>query len=143
VKYSVKYQSRNGNTHAVAEIIANVLGVQAEPADAPLNENVDILFVGGGLYKGRLDGKLNDFLENITSEKIGKIIPFGTSGGQPAVIKQITEYALKKGIKIDERQLFVPMGLRGHSWFGLKGGKLKDKQIQKIKEFVNNILEQK
>lgn len=33
MKTAVRYQSRGGNTKAVAEVIANSLGVKAEPVD--------------------------------------------------------------------------------------------------------------
>jgi flavodoxin len=140
MRFLVKYQSRGGNTRAVAETIANTLGVTAEPADAPINENVDVLFIGGGFYIGRIDEKLKDCLEKLPVEKIGKIIPFGTSGGRKAVIKQILEYAVKKGIKADERSLYVPMWLKGNGVLGFKGGKLSDKQIKKITEFAKSVM---
>jgi len=140
MKFSVKYQSRGGNTRAVAETIADTLGVKAELIDTPLNENVDVLFIGGSLYMGQIDENLKNYLDNLSAEKIGKIAVFGTSGGQKKVIDEITECAVKKGIKTDERSLYVPMGLKGHTWLGLKGGKLNKKQIDKIKEFAHNFL---
>ena len=137
MKFSVRYQSRGGNTRAVAEVIAETLGVKAEPVTVPLDENADILFIGGALYAWRIDKKLKKFIDNIPAEKIGKIAVFGTSGGQENVIKKITEYAAKKGIKADERSLYVPMGFQGNAIFGRKGGNLNDKQINLVKDFAN------
>ena len=141
MKFAVRYQSRGGNTRAVAEIIADILGGKAETIDTPLDEKVDILFIGGGVYAWHIDTKLKNYMKNMYPEKIGKIIPFGTSGGQRVVIKEITEYAIEKGIKVDERKLYVQMWLKGHSALGLKGGKLNDKQIEQIKEFTNDIIQ--
>jgi len=140
MKFSVKYQSRGGNTRAVAEVIANTLGVKAESVDTPLTENVDILFLGGALYAWRIDKKLKKYIDNIESGKIGRIAVFGTSGGQESVIKKITEYAAKKGLKADERSLYLPMGLQGNTLFGRKGGNLNNDQINKIKEFATGFL---
>jgi len=140
MKFSVKYQSRGGNTRAVAEVIADTLGVKAESVDTPLTENVDILFIGGALYAWRIDKKLRKYLDKIESEKIGKIAVFGTSGGQENVIKKITDYAAKKGLKADERSLYLPMGLQGNTLFGRKGGNLDNDQINKIKDFANGFL---
>jgi len=140
MKFSVRYYSRGGNTRAVAEVIAETLGVKAESIDTPVDENVDFLFIGGGLFMGRLDGKLTDYIMNISPEKIGNIVPFGTSGGQKKVIDKIKECAAKKGVKIDERDLYIQMGIKGHSWFGLKGGKLNAKQINKTKEFAKGFI---
>ena len=140
MKYAIRYQSRGGNTRAVAEKMAEILGITVETIDTPVNEKIGILFIGGGLYKWVLDEKLKEFLENINPEKIGKIIPFGTSGGQELVIKEITKFAQNKGIKVDENKLCVKFGLKGHSWLGLKGGKLNAKQIKKIEDFTNDII---
>jgi menaquinone-dependent protoporphyrinogen IX oxidase len=140
MKFSVKYQSRGGNTRAVAEVIAGTLGVKAEPVDTPTTENVDILFIGGALYAWRIDKKLRKYLDKVESEKIGKIAVFGTSGGQENVIKKITEYAAKKGLKADERSLYLPMKLQGNALFGRKGGNLNNDQINKIKEFANGFI---
>ena len=137
MKFSVIYQSRGGNTRAVAEVIADTLGVKAEPVDTPLTENVDTLFIGGALYAWRIDKKLKKFIDNIDAGKIGKIAVFGTSGGQENVIKKITEYAAKKGLKADERSLYLPMGMQGNALFKRKGGNLSDKQINLVKDFAN------
>jgi len=137
MKFSVRYQSRGGNTRAVAEVIADTLGVKAEPVDTPLTENVDTLFIGGALYAWRIDKKLKKFIDNIDAGKIGKIAVFGTSGGQENVIKKITEYAAKKGLKADERSLYLPMGMQGNALFKRKGGNLSDKQINLVKDFAN------
>jgi flavodoxin len=141
MKYAVRYQSRGGNTRAVAEIIAGILGVKAEPIDRPLNENVDVLFIGGGVYMWHIDAKLKVYLGTLGPGKIEKIVPFGTSGGQKIVIREITECAIKSGIQVDAHGLYVQMWLRGHSALGLKGGKLNDKQIERIKEFTKTIIQ--
>jgi flavodoxin len=140
MKFSVRYQSRGGNTRAVAEIIADVLSVKAEPVTVPLDENADILFIGGALYAWQLDGKLKKFLKNLTPEKTGKIVSFGTSAGVSKVITKINKYAAKKGINVDERSLFLPMGINGNALFGKKGGNLTDEQINKVKKFANLFL---
>jgi flavodoxin len=142
MKYAIRYQSRGGNTRAVAETIAEILGIKAESIDIPLEENVDILFLGGGVYKWTSDKKLKEFLENINPEIIGKIIPFGTSGGQKIVIKEIQKFAEKRGIKVDEKNLYIQMWLKGHSVFGLKGGNLSSEQITQIKEFMEGIIKE-
>jgi flavodoxin len=141
MKFAVRYQSRGGNTRAVAETIADTLGVKAEPVTVPLDENADILFIGGALYAWRIDKKLKKYLDNIEPEKIGKIAVFGTSGGQENVIKKITEYAAKKGIKADERSLYVPMGFQGNAIFGRKGGNLTERQISRIKKFASGFIQ--
>jgi flavodoxin len=42
MKYAVRYQSRDGNARAVAEIIAGILGVKAEPVDRPMSAKAPV-----------------------------------------------------------------------------------------------------
>lgn len=127
MKAAVRFQSRGGNTKAVAEIIAKKVGVNAEKVEVPLDEYVDILFVGGGVYMGKMDESLYHFLVNLNVNKIGKIVCFSTTGSMNVTLKRIEEIAVKKGITVDENKLLIRMLLRGHSSLGLVGGKLTDK----------------
>lgn len=43
MKIAVRYQSRGGNTRGMAEIIAKMAGVTAEPVYVPLTEKVDLV----------------------------------------------------------------------------------------------------
>lgn len=139
MKTAVRYQSRGGNTKAVAEIIANCLGVKAETADRGMDERADILFLGGGVYMGRMDKSLYQFLEEIDRENVGEIVCFSTTGSSASTIKQIKQLAMQKGIRVNENELLLRMLLQGHSSLGLTGGKLTSKQIKKIELFVDSV----
>ena len=141
MKAAVRFQSRGGNTKAVAEIIAKKVGVNAEKVEVPLDEYIDILFVGGGVYMGKMDESLYHFLENLNVNKVGKIVCFSTTGSMSVTLKRIEEIVVKKGITVDESKLLIRMLLRGHSSLGLQGGKLTDKQICKIEKFTDNVIE--
>lgn len=141
MKIAVVYQSRGGNTRAVADVIAENLELKAASIDEPLNENVDVLFLGGGAYGWDADPQLKKYLETLDSHKIGQIIAFTTTGVMKVALNKITEYANKAGIKVCEKQLCIKMGLQGHSTFGREGGKLTDEQLTKIKNFTSEVLE--
>ncbi len=140
MKTAVRFQSRGGNTKAVAEAIAKRTGVNAERVEVPIDEYVDILFVGGGVYMSKMDDSLYDFLENLNKDKVGQIVCFSTTGTMDATLKQITQMAVKKGIVVNENKLLIRMLLRGHSYLGLTGGKLTDKQIHKIEKFMDDVI---
>jgi flavodoxin len=137
---AVRYQSRGGNTRAVAEIIAERVGVKAEAIDKPLNENVDVLFIGGGAYGWDADPQLKEYLEKLTPHKVGQIVAFSTYGAMKVTLKRIAEYANNAGIKVNEKQLSIRMFVQGHATFGLKGGNLSDTQIEEIKKFTCEVL---
>ena len=140
MKIAVRYQSRGGNTKAVAEVIANNLGVKAETVDNTISGFVDVLFVGGGVYMNKPDKSLYNFLSELNSDNVGQIVCFSTSGTMASTIKQIKKIVIHKGISVNENELLIKMLLQGHSSFGLQGGKLTSKQIQKIESFVNDTL---
>lgn len=141
MKAAVRFQSRGGNTKAVAEIIAKMAGVKAKKLEVMLDEYVDILFVGGGVYMGKMDESLYHFLEKLDVDKVGEIVCFSTTGSMGTTLKQIEQIAIKKGISVNKNKLLIRMLLRGHSSLGLKAGKLTDKQIEKVEKFTEKVLE--
>lgn len=133
---AVRYQSRGGNTRAVAEVIAKAAGVKAEPIDIPLDEQVDLLFLGGGVYKWDADKKLLDYLNTLDGSKIAKIVPFSTTGAMTVTIKRIREYAQKAGIGVSDEDLCLKVMLQGHSALGRTGGNLKEEQRERVRQFA-------
>ena len=140
MKIAIRYQSRGGNTRAVADIIAESLGLKAESIDEPLTENVDVLFLGGGVYKWDVDPQLKEYLEKLDATKIGQIVAFSTAGGMKKAIERITEYANEAGIKVNEKRLCLKILLQGHSALGREGGHLTEKQIAETKTFTSEIM---
>ena len=51
-------------------------------------------------------------------------------------LKRIKEYGEKKEIPVSDGQLLLVMLLKGHAGLGMEGGKLSDKQKEKIREFI-------
>ena len=140
---AVVYQSRGGNTRAVAEVIANTLGISAYSIDAPFEggakaPHTDLLFVGGGVYGWNADKKLVEFMEALDQNRIGKIAAFGTGAGMSQVIDRIKELASAKGIAVAHESLCLKMTFRGYALLGIKGGKLSDKQIERVRQFARN-----
>ncbi|MDR3344694.1 MAG: hypothetical protein LBT21_03770 [Oscillospiraceae bacterium] len=136
---SVRYQSRGGNTKTVADAIAKAVGVIAEPIDTPVNEPIDLLIVGGGVYAWGLDTALKTWLKNLDTAKIKRIAAFTTAGGMDKT-KDILEAAKAKGIPVCEETLAVKFLLKGHAFFGQAGkAKLNDNQIAAINEFAAKI----
>ena len=46
MKAAVRYYTKGGNTRKVAEAMAEAIGVEAKSIDFPLEEKVDVLFLG-------------------------------------------------------------------------------------------------
>lgn len=133
---AVRYQSRGGNTSAVADIIAYEFGIKAFSIDTPLTEPVDLLFLGGGVYAWNADDNLLSYLNGLDKTLIGRIAPFSTTGAMTVTIKKIKEGAAKAGIPVTEQSLCLKVMLQGHSALGREGGHLTKEQIQKVRKFA-------
>jgi len=136
---AVRYQSRGGNTKVVAETIATAAGVKAEPISVPLEEAVDILFIGGGVYAWDIDKSLISYLENLSPEIVKSAAVFTTAGGMDKT-GRISAILSEKGIAICKETLPVKMFLRNHTALGGKGQiELSDKKVSSINDFVKKI----
>lgn len=140
IKIAVRYQSRNGNTRAVAEIIAQIAGVQAEPIDIPIEENVDLLFLGGAVYGWKADPALMDFLQKLDATMTREIAAFSTSAGGKQALRLMEKTARQKNISYNKNSLLLKLGRQGHALLGREGGHLTPEQIQTVKEFANSVL---
>ena len=140
MKIAVRYQSRGGNTKAVAEAIANAANVKAEPIDVPFNEPIDILFIGGGVYAQDIDRSLKNYLETLDPNDVKSIAAFSTSGLLNCT-RKITIIVKAKQIHTFDETLPVKFGVRNHAWLGGKGHvTLSDKQLRLVEDFVKKTL---
>ena len=140
MKIAVRYQSRGGNTKAVAEAIAKAAGVKAEPIDVPLEEPTDLLFVGGGVYMWDIDRPLKDYLQTLNPNLVKSAAAFSTAGGMDGA-RKIVAIAKEKGIPVREKTLPLKMGAHNHAWLGGKGYiTLTDNQLHLIDGFVRDSL---
>ena len=133
---AVRYQSRGGNTRAVAEVIARTLGVEAAPISTPLPEKTDLLFIGGGVYKWDADPGLKTYLQALNAKQVGKIAAFSTTGGMTVAIKRISAAAKANGIPLCEHTLCLKLLLQGHAGLGREGGHLTAAQQAEAQEFA-------
>lgn len=137
----VRYQSRGGNTKAMAEAIAEHLGISAYEYSVPIEADyVDILFVGGGLYYWQADKNFIKYIENLDRTKIGLIVPFSTSGGLTFTLNQIEDASVRAGIPVSDDGFCLKLYLQGHSLLKREGGHLTNPQIVEIKDFVDNTI---
>lgn len=94
----VRYFSRSGNTKAIAEAIAEAIGVEAKDVSAPVAPGTDVLFLGGALYAGGIAGKLKKFIKALSPDQVKSIAVFSTTadpkGAYVKIKKSIDKYGL-------------------------------------------------
>ena len=140
MKYAVRYASRGGNTRAVADEIAKKIDVKAERISEPLEEEVDVLFLGAGVWFASVTKDMKEYLAALDSGKIKQIVAFSTSGHLESAIKKITAAAKDKGIKVHEESFDLHLNMQGMSFFAPAGGDLTKEQINEVDAFVDKVL---
>ncbi|BAV02097.1 flavodoxin family protein [Lactococcus formosensis] len=140
MKYAVRYASRGGNTRAVADEIAKKIDVKAERISEPLEEEVDVLFLGAGVWFASVTKDMKEYLAALDSGKIKQIVAFSTSGHLESAIKKITAAAKDKGIKVHEESFDLHLNMQGMTFFAPAGGDLTKEQINEVDAFVDKVL---
>lgn len=102
---AIRYFSKTGNTSKLAATISSKLQVPAESIDVPIPEPIDILFLGGGIYAGKVSSEILYFISKLTPSTIKKVVIFSSSAGNKNVYSLVEPLLTKKGIVVD-RQYF-------------------------------------
>ena len=110
MKVAIRYQSRGGHVKEMAEIVSEGTGVEAISIDdprAPITEPVDVLFIGGALYKFKLDPGMEEYIRNIPAELVGKAVTFGSSALTRRPVFLLQEQLRNKGIAVHPSAVYM------------------------------------
>ncbi len=104
MKIAVRYYTKTGNTKRLAEVFAKAAGTEALPISVPVDEPVDILFLGNSYYAFNIDPEVREFILSLDKEKIGRIVNFGSAAMLNSTYKKVKAEADKVGIPVDDRE---------------------------------------
>lgn len=104
MKFAVRYYTKTGNTKKLADAVAAALGVAALPVSEPVNEPVDILFLGNSYYAFTIDPEVRSFVRSLDKNKVGRIVNFGSAAMLNSTYKKIKAEADKVGIPMAEKE---------------------------------------
>ncbi len=104
MKIAVRYYTKTGNTKRLAEAIAGAVGAEALPISVPVNEPVDILFLGSSYYAFNIDPEVRDFIRSLDKAKVGRLVNFGSAAMLNSTWKKVKAEADKAGIAMDEKE---------------------------------------
>lgn len=103
MKIAVRYYTRSGNTKKLADAVAEAVACEARDTSVPLDEKVDLLFLGCSYYAFDVDEAVKTFIvEN--KEKIGKIVCFGTSAMMKSMRKPVLKVAEPVGVAVAKEE---------------------------------------
>ncbi len=101
MKTAIRYYTRSGNTEKLAAAIGEALNLTAEKIEKPLEEKIDILFLGCSYYAFDMDSEVKKFLSE-NKEKIGKVVCFGTSAMMKSMAKPMKKVTDALGIAVSD-----------------------------------------
>ena len=113
MKCAVRYYTKTGNTKKLAQAVAGALGVEALPISAPVEEAVDILFLGNSYYAFNIDPEVRDFIRSLDRSKVGKIANFGSAAMLNSTYKKVKAEADKVGIPMAEQEFHCKGEFKG------------------------------
>ncbi len=134
MKYAVSYYTRSGNTKKVADVIAEVVGVNAKSISEGISEPVDVLFLGSSLYAFTYDPSVEKFIQD-NAANIKQIVSFSTSASGKSTAKFVKAACEKNGIK------FYAHAYKCYGKFGIMNAKRpNDKDLEEAREFAKSVL---
>ena len=136
MKIAVRYYTKTGNTKRLAEAVAGAAGVEALPISVPVDEPVDILFLGNSYYAFSIDPEVRDFIRSLDKSKVGRIVNFGSAAMLNSTWKKVKAEADKVGIAMDEREFHCKGEFKG-----VHKGRPNQEDVQAAAEFAKKIIE--
>lgn len=118
MKVAIRYYSRFGHSATMAGVVSEVTGTRAESLDVGLEEPVDTLYLGSGVFLGKISSEMVRFIMSLSPEKVKRVVCFASCAIIKSPVPQMRELLEQKGITVDGRSFVCrgSMGLlhRGH-----------------------------
>ena len=133
---AVRYYTRSGNTKKLADAVALAASVESKDITCPLDEKVDILFLGCSYYAFDVDEAVKKFIiEN--KDNIGKIVCIGTSAMMKSMKKPVKKVADTVGVAVADAEFHC----RGE-FAKFHKGRPNEADLEKVSEFARSIVNQ-
>lgn len=134
MKIAIRYFSKTGNTEKLANGIAVATGVTAHTIDKPLDDDVDILFLGSSVMATKPRKEIRKFIKNI-DVNVGQVVNFGTAAFIESTYPEVKKLIEKKGL-IMSNQEFHCKG----SFTGMHKGRPNDADVAEVNKFAQEII---
>jgi flavodoxin len=98
---SLVYLSRTGHSKRIAEAIAAELQIPAQDVrDCPRLSGVDLLFVVGGIYGGRSDPRMVEYVQKLDSSMVKRVVLVTSCASRRNKQDMIRNVLLRNGIQV-------------------------------------------
>jgi flavodoxin len=133
--FAVRYYTKTGNTKRLAQAIADAIGVEALPLSTPVEEPVDILFLGNSYYAFTIDPEVRAFIASLDKTKVGRIVNFGSAAMLNSTLKKVKAEAEKVGIPVDDREFHCKGEFKG-----IHKGRPNAEDLKAAAEFARSVI---
>ena len=131
MKTAIRYYSKFGNSKRMAQAVGEVTGVKPESVETLLTEEVDILFIGAGLFLAKVNGRVKEFSRTLDPKKVKKVVCFGSCALSDSPVPQIRKIFEELSFNVAEES-FTCRGSMG-PWHG---GHPDEKDLEDLKLFT-------
>ncbi|MCC8191845.1 MAG: flavodoxin [Ruminococcus sp.] len=138
LKVAVRYFSKSGNTKKLADVIAKASGCKAEKIPAPLNDYVDVLFLGASVYWGGISSEVKKYIKTLDKSKVGRVVVFSTSALAERALPQVKKCLQERKINVDSKSFYC----RGE-FTALHKGRPNSDDLRAAAKFAKQVLEGK
>ena len=135
MKVAVRYYTKTGNTKRLAEAVAKAVDTEALPISVPVDEPVDILFLGNSYYAFSIDPEVRKFVASLDKTRVGRIVNFGSAAMLNSTWKKVKAEADRAGIPMDKREFHCKGEFKG-----IHKGKPDEKDMKAAAEFAKGIV---
>lgn len=103
MKTAVIYATKTGHCRKIAAAVAEAIGTEAKAISTnPDLQNIDLLFVVGGIYAGNSAPELLEYAGKLQKEQIKKAVIITSSASQSAKSKELSAVLSARGIEVAE-----------------------------------------
>ena len=131
---AIRYFSKFGHSAKMAEVISQVTGAKPETVAQPINKPVDTLYLGSGVFLGKISADMVSFIKTLTPEKVKRVVCFGSCAIIKSPVPQMRSLLQAQGINVDE-QSFTCKGSMGP----LHAGHPNAQDLENLKQFIQKI----
>ena len=130
---AIRYYSKFGHSKQMAEAIEEIVGTKAATVAEPLSEPVDTLYLGAGVFLGKVNSAVMDFIATLTPDKVKCVVLFGSCAIIDSPVPQMRKALESRGITVSPQE-FTCKGSMGP----IHSGHPDAQDIEAFRQFIRN-----
>ena len=104
MKTAIRYYSKFGHTTKMANIVGELTNTRPELATVRLEEPVDTLYLGSGVFLGKVDNSIVELINTLTPDMVKRVVCIGSSAIIKSPVPQMREMLQARGITVSEQE---------------------------------------